>query len=169
METAALDSSATADTVPADIPVPIPSSEAVEAVRDDAATQDIGALAATQDVGALAATQDVGAREEADTEYPGISELSSVAPELPHLPLFRLGEVYPLVEGQQIEFKHALQHPASQSKMSETVCGFLNSAGGFFIVGVSDDGRVVGVPRRVVDDILLNVDRIFHEVRNQLQ
>lgn len=93
----------------------------------------------------------------------GGATLPSISPDLPSLPPFALGALYPLLEGQQIEFKQSLQHPASVLKMVDTICAFLNSAGGYFIVGVRDDGAVCGVPRSVVDDLLLSVDRLFHE------
>lgn len=81
--------------------------------------------------------------EESDSVL-GAPELAPVSPELPFLPPFVLGALYPLVEGQQVEFKHSLQHPASVVKMADTVCGFLNSAGGFLLVGA----YVVGSTRR---------------------
>jgi predicted HTH transcriptional regulator len=49
-------------------------------------------------------------------------------------------------------------------KMHETFCAFLNSAGGYFIVGIIDETRKVrGIPRSLVDTLLLDVDSVIHE------
>ena len=47
-------------------------------------------------------------------------------------------------EGTRVEFKRAEQDvPAS---LYETVCAFLNKEGGAILLGVADDGEVLGVP-----------------------
>ena len=43
-------------------------------------------------------------------------------------------------EGQQVEFKRK-----STAGVSQTACAFANTGGGVILVGISDDGRVVGV------------------------
>jgi hypothetical protein len=91
----------------------------------------------------------------------GVHEVPAVHPELPPLPPFVLHEKFRLIEGQQVEFKQSMTLPAVP-KMVQTVCGFLNSAGGWFIIGVRDNGDVIGVDRQTVDTALLEVDRIFH-------
>jgi predicted HTH transcriptional regulator len=76
---------------------------------------------------------------------------------LPPLPLtFQVGELFPLPEGQQIEFKEN-----NTIKMEATLCGFLNTAGGYFITGVSNDGMIRGISRQTVDSVLLKVDNIL--------
>lgn len=76
---------------------------------------------------------------------------------LPLLPLtFQVGELFPLPEGQQIEFKEN-----NTIKMEATLCGFLNTAGGYFITGVSNDGIIRGISRQAVDSVLLKVDNIL--------
>ena len=76
---------------------------------------------------------------------------------LPSLPVsFQVGELFPLPEGQQIEFKEN-----NTIKMEATLCGFLNTAGGYFITGVSNDGIIRGISRQAVDSVLLKVDNIL--------
>ncbi len=83
---------------------------------------------------------------------------------LPSLPIaFRKGDTCPLTEGQQIEYKETYAR-RMRTKMHETFCAFLNSAGGYFIIGVVDDTREIrGVPRSLVDIVLLDVDSVIHE------
>ena len=50
------------------------------------------------------------------------------------LDLLRMGE------GQQVEFKRK-----STAGVSQTACAFANTGGGVLLVGISDEGRVVGV------------------------
>jgi predicted HTH transcriptional regulator len=65
----------------------------------------------------------------------------------------RIGELFPLPEGQQIEFKEN-----NTQKLDATLCGFLNTAGGYYITGIADSGRIVGLSRSMVDVILQKVD-----------
>jgi predicted HTH transcriptional regulator len=81
---------------------------------------------------------------------------------LPTLPtLFRQGDQFPYVEGQQFEFK-ATHMSCEVRKLYETMCAFLNAAGGYIVIGVNDKGCIKGIPRAGVDTILLHVDNIFH-------
>lgn len=81
---------------------------------------------------------------------------------LPSLPtVFRYGEQFPYVEGQQFEFK-ATHTSCEVRKLYETMCAFLNAAGGYIVIGVNDKGRINGISRAGVDAILLHVDNVFH-------
>lgn len=46
-------------------------------------------------------------------------------------------------EGSQIEYKTCTEH-ISES-LYETVCSFLNHSGGHILVGVNNDGEIIGV------------------------
>ena len=78
---------------------------------------------------------------------------------LPNLPdNYHVGHIFPFPEGQQIEFKEN-----KPKKMYDTLCAFLNTSGGYYIIGVADNGTIRGVERSVVDCILLKID---NSIRN---
>jgi hypothetical protein len=82
---------------------------------------------------------------------------------LPLIPsTFKHGDMFPLPEGQQIEFKQSL---FDKKKLVHTACAFLNTCGGYYIIGVWDDAKIVGVLRNKVDETLLRVDQIIQEHR----
>ena len=82
------------------------------------------------------------------------------------LPVFpsvlRSGDMFPYPEGQQIEFKQSL---FDKKKLVNTACAFLNTCGGYYIIGVWDDNKIVGVARNRVDETLLRIDQIIQEHR----
>lgn len=81
---------------------------------------------------------------------------------LPLLPTtFRHNAQFPYMEGQQFEFK-ATHVSCEARKLYETMCAFLNAAGGYIVIGVNDKGRMHGIPRTGVDALLLHVDNVFH-------
>lgn len=45
-------------------------------------------------------------------------------------------------EGKTLEFKMQITH---LSKIAKTICGFANTKGGTIVVGITDDGEIVGV------------------------
>ncbi|MEO0652618.1 MAG: ATP-binding protein, partial [Planctomycetota bacterium] len=47
-------------------------------------------------------------------------------------------------EGSRVEFKRGLPRP---QKVARTLAAFANTRGGHFLVGVDDNGRLVGAPR----------------------
>ncbi|RLE66714.1 MAG: hypothetical protein DRJ47_01730 [Thermoprotei archaeon] len=53
-----------------------------------------------------------------------------------------ISELISLGEGESIEFKSSL---GELKEIGETVCAFLNKRGGIVLVGVSDEGRILGV------------------------
>lgn len=82
---------------------------------------------------------------------------------LPTFPsILRVGDIFPHPEGQQIEFKRSL---FDKKKLVNTACAFLNTCGGYYIIGVWDDNKIVGVLREKVDETLLRVDQIIQEHR----
>jgi hypothetical protein len=91
---------------------------------------------------------------------PKLPPRPSVLPTLPHSPLF-IGERFPWPEGQQFEFKETWG-ACTTSKMHETICAFLNSAGGYLIYGIQDSGKLLGISREEADKILLRADDIYH-------
>jgi hypothetical protein len=91
---------------------------------------------------------------------PKLPPRPSVLPTLPHSPLF-IGERFPWPEGQQFEFKETWG-ACTTSKMHETICAFLNSAGGYLIYGIQDSGKILGISREEADKVLLRADDIYH-------
>lgn len=76
---------------------------------------------------------------------------------LPSLPVrLTIGQKFPYPEGQSIELKQA-----NLSKLADTLCGFLNTEGGYYIIGVADDGKVTGIDQKKLDGALCTVDNIL--------
>ncbi len=76
---------------------------------------------------------------------------------LPKIPCeLHIGDLFPHPEGQQMEFKEN-----NTQKLDTTLCGFLNTAGGYYITGISDSGRIIGVSRSMVDVILQKIDNMI--------
>ena len=91
---------------------------------------------------------------------PPLPPKPSILQTLPHGPLY-VGDRFPIPEGQQFEFKETWG-ACTTSKMHETICAFLNSAGGYLMCGIQDSGKVLGLSRDEADKILLRADDIFH-------
>jgi predicted HTH transcriptional regulator len=76
-------------------------------------------------------------------------------------------ELYKLVaegEGQQLEFKHKIAHP---EKVVREMIAFANSEGGTILVGVDDDGQLVGV--KYPEEELLSLNEALEKsVRQKL-
>ena len=66
----------------------------------------------------------------------------------------RVSELLKLGENIAIEFKRCGN--GIESDTYESVCSFLNRFGGDIFLGVSDDGRVLGVPPRAATDLAKN-------------
>ncbi len=66
----------------------------------------------------------------------------------------RLQELLNLGENIAIEFKRCGN--GIEPDTYQTVCSFLNRFGGDILLGVEDDGRVTGVPKNAVLDIVKN-------------
>lgn len=96
---------------------------------------------------------------------PPLPPKPSALQSLPHGPLY-VGERFPNPEGQQFEFKETWG-ACTTSKMHETICSFLNSAGGYLMYGIQDSGKILGISRDEADKILLRADDIFHTVKIQ--
>lgn len=67
---------------------------------------------------------------------------------------------YPELESSTVEWKEALpqKHP-----IYKTVIGFCNQNGGKLILGVRDDGSVVGLPQNQVEDFLETLERDIYQ------
>lgn len=81
---------------------------------------------------------------------------------LPPIPPLKYKTRFSYPEGSQFEFKASGKHI---QKMYETICAFLNTGGGYFLIGINDSGIIDGIPFVDVDPILLNVDNIIHQNR----
>ena len=63
-------------------------------------------------------------------------------------------------EGEQVEFKKKTTHP---TRSSRTLASLANTRGGYVLVGVDDDGRIVGV-RDAEEEIHVLRDAATHYV-----
>lgn len=64
----------------------------------------------------------------------------------------RINTLLTIGENLNIEFKRAGDGPKADT--FESVCAFLNKAGGDLLLGVDDDGTVVGLPPKSVDAMI---------------
>ncbi len=85
----------------------------------------------------------------------------SFAP-LPTLPDFTKLTRTPQPESDWIEYKES-KNAIFPQKLRETTCAFLNTHGGYIIVGINDERKIVGIPLKDVDTCLRRVDDIYHE------
>lgn len=63
-----------------------------------------------------------------------------------------LNELIESGEGECVEFKTASKGVYDDT--FETVCSFCNHLGGDILLGVNDHGKVVGVPRKTIADMI---------------
>ena len=70
---------------------------------------------------------------------------------------------FPLPEGTNLEFKLGFNSSISE-KIIATLCGILNSGGGYLIIGIEDTTRhIVGIKSdKCMDNFLLMLDSIYH-------
>ncbi len=70
---------------------------------------------------------------------------------------------FPLPEGTNLEFKIGFNSSMS-GKIIATICGILNSGGGYLVIGVEDETRrIVGIKNdKSMDYFLLMLDSIYH-------
>lgn len=70
---------------------------------------------------------------------------------------------FPLPEGTNLEFKLSFNSSMSE-KIIATICGILNSGGGYLVIGVEDETRrIVGIKTdKTMDCFLLMLDSIYH-------
>jgi predicted HTH transcriptional regulator len=71
--------------------------------------------------------------------------------------------VFPLPEGTNLEFKIGFNSSMAE-KIIATLCGILNSGGGYLVIGVEDETRkIVGIKsNKNMDNFLLMLDSIYH-------
>jgi predicted HTH transcriptional regulator len=70
---------------------------------------------------------------------------------------------FPIPEGTNLEFKIGFNSSMSD-KIIATLCGILNSGGGYLVIGVEDETRrIVGIKTdKNMDNFLLMLDSIYH-------
>ena len=73
----------------------------------------------------------------------------------------RINTLLTIGENLNIEFKRAGDGPKADT--FESVCAFLNKAGGDLLLGVDDDGTVVGLPPKSVDAMIRNFVKVMNE------
>lgn len=68
-----------------------------------------------------------------------------------------------ILESSSLEFKRSVGS-ATVTKISETLCAFLNTNTGTIVIGIDDTSRqIVGItPCKAVDTFLLGIDAIYH-------
>ena len=60
-----------------------------------------------------------------------------------------------------IEFKRAGN--GAKNDTFETICAFLNRIGGDILLGVSDDGKVIGIPPDSAEQIIRNIINVTND------
>ena len=73
----------------------------------------------------------------------------------------RITTLLTIGENLNIEFKRAADGPKTDT--FESVCAFLNKAGGDLLLGVDDDGTVVGLPPKAVDAMIRNFVKVMND------
>lgn len=73
----------------------------------------------------------------------------------------RIRSLLAIGENANIEFKRAGDGPKADT--FESVCAFLNSTGGDIILGVADDGEVVGLPPKSIDAMIRNFVNVVND------
>ena len=73
----------------------------------------------------------------------------------------RLKTILAIGENLNIEFKRAADGPKADT--FESVCAFLNKAGGDLLLGVDDDGTVVGLPPKAIDAMIRNFVKVMND------
>lgn len=80
-------------------------------------------------------------------------------PEGPQTPAHRLRQLIRDGEGVMTEFKQDLSTSTARLRLARTVAAFANGAGGTVMVGVDDEGNVVGCDSREARDAITDVIR----------
>ena len=73
----------------------------------------------------------------------------------------RINTLLTIGENLNIEFKRAGDGPKADT--FESVCAFLNKAGGDLLLGVDDDGTVVGLPLKSVGAMIRNFIKVMND------
>lgn len=70
---------------------------------------------------------------------------------------------FPLPEGTNLEFKVGFNSSMAE-KIYATLCGILNSGGGYLVIGVEDETRLIrGIKTdKSMDHFLITLDNIYH-------
>ena len=66
----------------------------------------------------------------------------------------KIAKILETGETYNIEFKECKQE--INKHVYETVCAFLNSAGGELLLGVDDSGKITGIDKDYIDQIRIN-------------
>ena len=72
----------------------------------------------------------------------------------------KLKTILTVGENLSIEFKQAGDGPKADT--FESVCAFLNTAGGDLLLGVADDGEVIGLPPKSIDAMIRNFVNVMN-------
>ncbi len=70
-------------------------------------------------------------------------------------------EILKAGEGEDIEFKRSL---SERKEILETICAFANTKGGTILIGVEDDGRIVGV-----DIGKLTIEKLVSSISSEIE
>ena len=71
---------------------------------------------------------------------------------------------FPYNESNSFEFKQSIHDDCYNHKYVETICGFLNTGGGYLIFGIADNLKTVGLKtnQKRLDNFILKIDAIIH-------
>lgn len=73
----------------------------------------------------------------------------------------RITSLLTVGENLNVEFKKASDGPKADT--FESVCAFLNKAGGDLLLGVDDDGTVLGLPPKSIDAMIRNFINVMND------
>ncbi len=70
---------------------------------------------------------------------------------------------FPYNESNNFEFKQSIHDDYDYNKYVETICGFLNTGGGYLIFGIADNLDTVGINigQKRLDKFILKIDEII--------
>jgi predicted HTH transcriptional regulator len=75
--------------------------------------------------------------------------------------------VFPKPESNTMEFKIAFNFTKEfMTKIYATLCGFLNGAGGYIVIGIEDTQRTIyglNCPTKEIDAFIVRLDNVYHD------
>lgn len=63
-------------------------------------------------------------------------------------------------ESKTLEYKAMMPQ---NSQIAQTVCAFANRAGGYLIIGISDEGEILGLSREYLDELIEKIPNMIHD------
>lgn len=63
-------------------------------------------------------------------------------------------------EGKTVEFKVNF---LKNNQITKTICAFANRAGGYLVIGINDENKIIGLNNNQVNDYLEKLPNIIHD------